>query len=174
MTLLRILFFPTPCTKHFSRHISLQSSHLSAFRHEAFKLTSQRRRTWVKMRDTPILCRRLVSRPPRAHHVRHPQAQFMSLSPALRLHRHLLRMPLCLLEPHPRNSSSVHLSRIRCPWWNTPLHPQVRQAGLMLGRQAQTVTVMNSSLGVTQRVGRVRATPVGHKEQVPPDGCYSV
>jgi hypothetical protein len=125
----------------------------------------------MRTRGTPIPCRRVVTLPPHARHARHSQARFMSpsLGPRPLLRLLYLRLPPSLLEPH-RNSPSIHLSRIRCPWWNIPLHPPVRQAGLTLGQQTRRVTVVNYYLGVMQRVGLVRAMSVGHKQQIFSEG----
>ena len=125
------------------------------------------------MKGTSIPYRRVATLPPLAPHARHLQARFMNLSLAPRPSGRLiyLQVQLFLLD---RNSSSIRLSRIHCPWWNIPPHPPVRQAGLTLGHLARGVTVMNYSLEVMRRVGPVHSTTtVGHKQQVFPDH-YSI
>lgn len=127
------------------------------------------------MKGTSIPYRRVETTLALARHARHSQARFMNLSLAPRPFGRLLylRVQLFLLGCHLRNSSSIRLSQIRCPWWNIPPRPPVQRVGLILGQQARRVTVMNYSLVVMQRAGPVRTTTVGHKQRVFPDG-YSI
>ena len=118
------------------------------------------------MKGTSIPYRRAETHPALARHAHHSQARSMNPSLARRpFGRPLyLRVRLFLLGRPLRSSSSIRLSRIRCPWWNIPPHPPVQQAGPTLGRQARRVTVMNYSLGAMLRVGPVRTTAVGHEQ----------